>query len=158
MSASIAALLHDNAKNLSVDDQLSLCQDVFPKQKLSKDYAAILHAFAGAVEAKNRYPELSDDIVNAIAFHTTGRPGMSVLEKIIYTADYTEPNRETFPGLEEARKELYQDLDQGLKRILRQTSGYVSGKGKKVHPLTMQTLAYYDEDTKNDKGEKKNHG
>lgn len=153
-SASLAALLHDNAKNLPTEEQLELCKIYFPDQELTKEFAPILHAFAGAVEAQKRYPMLSDDIINAISFHTTGRPNMSTLEKIIYCADYAEPNREPFPGLEEARKMLYVDLDEGLKFILRQTSQYVSGKGKKIHPLTTMTMAFYEPTIKTKKKRK----
>ncbi len=153
-SASIAALLHDNAKNLPTEQQLALCEEYFPDQDLTKEFTPILHAFAGAVEAQKRYPMLSDDIINAISFHTTGRPNMSTLEKIIYCADYAEPNREPFPGLEEARKVLFSDLDEGLKFILRQTNQYISNKGKKVHPLTTMTMSFYDAEVKTKKKRK----
>ncbi len=142
-NASIAALLHDNAKNLPLDKQLKLCDKYYPNMSLTMDYPSILHAFAGAAEAKERYPELSDDIVNAICYHTTGRPGMSTLEKIIYCADYAEPGRDLFPGLEETRKRLMKDLDLGLIMILNQTAEYVVGRGKAIHPLTIRTIRYY---------------
>jgi len=142
-SASIAALLHDNAKNLCLEKQLKLCDRYYPNMGLTMDYPSILHAFAGAGEAKTRYPEISDDIVNAICYHTTGRPGMSTLEKIIYCADYAEPGRDLFPGLEETRRRLTQDLDLGLIMILNQTAEYVVGRGKAIHPLTIRTIRYY---------------
>ena len=73
--ASLAALLHDNAKNLDIHDQLSICKKAFPKKyNLTMDYANILHAFAGAVEARDRYPQLPEEVFSSICYHTTGKP------------------------------------------------------------------------------------
>ena len=142
--ASLAALLHDNAKNLDIENQLGLCKKAYPKKLyLTMEYANILHAFAGAEEAKKRYPDLPEDVLNAIRYHTTGRPKMSLLEKIIYCADFIEPNREPFEGLSEARKLVYTDIDKGLIYILNHTSSFVDGRGKKVHPLSVKALKYY---------------
>ena len=128
--ASLAALLHDNAKNLDLDEQFAICKKAYPKKfSLTMDYASILHAFAGAEEA--------------IRYHTTGRPGMSDLEKIIYCADFIEPNREPFEGLDEARKQVFSNLDDGLCYILRHTTAYINGKGKKLYPLTTKAMKYY---------------
>ena len=148
-SVSLAALLHDNAKSLPGKKQLSISKEAFPDVELSQQYESILHAFAGAVEAKEKYSDLSSDIVNAIAFHTTGRPGMSTLEKIIYCADFTELNREPFDGLEEARKLLDEDLDKGLLMILKHTAAYVRQQKKDVHPLTLETIRFYEKEINN---------
>ena len=69
---------------------------------------------------------------------------MSLLDKIIYCADFIEPGRPAFEGLSEARKTVYKDLDQGLLYIMSHTFQFVAGKGKKVHPLTMEALKYYE--------------
>lgn len=146
MAASIAGLLHDNAKNLPLEQQLSICLESFPGlEGFSMDYPSVLHAFAGAAEAKRQYPRLDSDILNAIAFHTTGRPGMSRLEKIIYCADYIEPNRQMFPGLEEARKLVKEDLDKGLLLIMDQTIHFVCDRRKEIYPLTIKADLYYHE-------------
>ncbi len=147
--ASLAALLHDNAKNLDQEELYMLCQKHYPEYRLTEEYASVFHAFAGAVTAKEKYPELSDEVLQAICFHTTGRPQMSTLEKIIYAADYAEPGREPFPGLELIRERLFQDLDDGVRRMLQQTVDYVKMKKKKIHPLTLMTLDYYNEEVQN---------
>ncbi len=145
--ASLAALLHDNAKNLDQEVLYQICQEHYPEYNLSDEYASVFHAFAGAVTAKEKYPDLSEDILQAICFHTTGRPQMSMLEKIIYAADYAEPGREPFPGLELIRERLFQDLDDGVRCMLQQTVDYVKMKKKKIHPLTLMTLDYYNEES-----------
>lgn len=142
-AASLAGLLHDNAKNLDISLQLSIARRAYPDMEFSMEYSSVLHAFAGASEARNHYPQLSSDIINAICYHTTGRPEMSRLEKIIYCADYIEPNRPDFPGLKESRALVFQDLDRGLYQIMCQTTDYVVKRGKQMHPLTLQALSYY---------------
>ena len=141
--ASLAALLHDNAKNLTTEELYQICQKYFPEYNLTDEYASVFHAFAGAVTARERYAELSEDVIRAICFHTTGRPEMTMLEKIIYAADYAEPGREPFPGLELIREHLFKNLDEGVRRMLQQTVDYVKMKKKKIHPLTITTLEYY---------------
>ena len=150
--ASLAALLHDNAKNLDFDELYEICQKYYPEYNLTAEYSSVFHSFAGAVTAKARYPELSEDIINAICFHTTGRPQMNTLEKIIYAADYAEPGREPFPGLELIRERLFKDLDDGVRCMLQQTVEYVKMKKKKIHPLTLMTLEYYNEEANTYKG------
>lgn len=145
--ASLAALLHDNAKNLDVQELYALCQEHYSEFALSLEYSSVFHAFAGAAIAHKHYPQLSDDIIRAVCFHTTGRPGMSQLEKIIYAADYAEPGREPFPGLELIRECLFKNLDDGMLRILHQTVEYVTMKKKKIHPLTLAALRYYEDES-----------
>lgn len=143
--ASIAALLHDNAKNMDVPSLYQICQTSYPQDCLTMEFSSVFHAFAGAVLAKEQFPQLSEDIIHAVCYHTTGRPGMSLLEKIIYAADFAEPGREPFPGLEAIRERLFQNLDEGVFLILQQTVDYVKMKKKKIHPLTLITLQYYHE-------------
>lgn len=143
VSASLAALLHDNAKNLPIEDQQKITEKHFKGLQIPSSYASILHQYAGAAEAKKRYPDLSDDIVHAICYHTTGRPGMSTLEKIIYSADFAEPGREPFEGLQEARQMLLTDLDKGFVMILNHTNRYLMERGKDIFPLTIETIEYY---------------
>lgn len=141
--ASLAAILHDNAKYLPYDRQQYLCRMNFPNIDFSLQYRSIFHAFAGSVEAHQMYPDLSQNLLNAIAYHTTGRPGMTDLEMVIYCADYVEPNRPDFPGLSDARKALESSLYEGFIMILSNTCRYVEQQKKPVHPLSLQTLAYY---------------
>lgn len=138
--ASIAALLHDMAKNRTDEDLLAICRqnaiDLHPNER----YISLLHAFAGSVLAKEAYPGLPEEIYTAIRYHSTGRPHMSTLEKIIFSADYIEPNRKAFQGLETARERTFADLDKGCILILEQTISYLKEKKQAMHPLTQDTL------------------
>ena len=138
--ASIAALLHDMAKNRTDEDLLDICRknaiDLHPNER----YISLLHAFAGSVLAREAYPGLPEEIYTAIRYHSTGRPHMSTLEKIIFSADYIEPNRKPFQGLETARERTFADLDKGCVLILEQTISYLKEKKQAIHPLTQETL------------------
>ena len=147
--ASLAALLHDNAKNLEQEELYKICQKHFPEYNLTAEYATVFHAFAGSITAKEKYPELSNEILSSICFHTTGRPEMTLQEKIIYAADYAEPGRDSFPGLELIREQVFQNLDAGIRLMLQQTIDYVKMKKKNIHPLTLTTLEYFNEEIQN---------
>ena len=138
--ASIAALLHDMAKNRTDEDLLDICRknaiDLHPNER----YISLLHAFAGSVLAREAYPGLPEEIYTAIRYHSTGRPHMSTLEKIIFSADYIEPTRKPFRGLETARERTFADLDKGCVLILEQTISYLKEKKQAIHPLTQETL------------------
>lgn len=103
----------------------------------------LIHPFLGAEVAKREYKIKDEDILNAIRYHTTGRAGMSVLEKIVFIADYIEPNREQFEGLDEARRLAYLDLDMAMRFILEQTIEFVKERGRLLHPLSLEALEYY---------------
>lgn len=145
--ASIAALLHDVAKNMDIQDLEEIVLNSPYGELLSPvtKYPQLLHGFAGAELVQNEYPEVSEDIVNAVRFHTTGRPHMSTLEKIIFAADYIEPGRKPFPGLETAREATFKDLDQGVLIILEQTLNYLKSLNQISHPLTLETYMYMQE-------------
>ncbi len=103
----LAALLHDNAKNYPTDKKLKLCK----KYSIALSHAEqqnidLVHAKLGGVLAREKYGITDPDIINAVMYHTTGRPRMSLTEKIIYIADFIEPGRKEFPGLQKVRKWL----------------------------------------------------
>ena len=83
------------------------------------------------------------DIINAILNHTTGRPDMSELEKIIYIADYIEPGRKQAPNLAEIRRLAFHDLDMALVKILGDTLIYLKESGTEIDPMTQKTYEYY---------------
>lgn len=92
-----------------------------------------------------QYGVRDKDIINAILNHTTGRPGMTKLEKIIYIADYIEPNRKQAPNLAEIRKLAFVDLDRALMRILEDTLSYLETIKSDIDPMTQKTYEYYKE-------------
>lgn len=142
--AMLTGLLHDCAKCMSHEARLSLCQE---HQVEVTDYElknkALLHAKAGAILAKIEYNITDEDILHAIAVHTTGEPDMNLLDKIIYIADYIEPNRDKAPHLTLVRRLAYQDLDVCMAQILNDTLTYLQSCGGQIDPTTEQTYQFY---------------
>lgn len=142
--ARIAGLLHDCAKCLSDEKRLSFCE----KHNISinvieRKNPSLLHAKVGSFLAMEEYHVENMEIISAILNHTTGRPGMTLLEKIIFIADYIEPGRKQAPNLLEIRKLAFVDLDKALIRILEDTLTYLEdGKGE-IDPMTQKTYEYY---------------
>lgn len=142
--AEIAGLLHDCAKCLSNDKKVELCK----KQSIEINMTEaknpfLLHAKAGAYLAQYKYGIGDEDILNAVRYHTTGRPGMSTLEKIIFIADYIEPGRDHSARLPELRKLAFRDLDRAMAEILKDTLSYLDGSENEIDPMTRKTYDYY---------------
>ncbi len=142
--AFLAGMLHDIAKYLTNEDLVSFCR-AHSIEITDDEYAApyLLHAKAGAKMSEDRYCVRDPEILRAIRFHTTGRPGMSLLEKIIFTADYIEPGRHHSEALPELRKMAFRDLDGCICRILRDTLTYLSDAGKPIDKTTREAYDYY---------------
>ena len=103
----------------------------------------LLHAKLGAYIAKTKYDIKDQEIVDAIAYHTTGRPAMTLLDKIVYIADYLEPNRNMAPNLTEVRKLAFEDINECLYLILKDSLAYLETKSEVIDPMTEQTYYYY---------------
>lgn len=150
--AQLAGLLHDCAKCISNEKKLSICEKHhIPISEIERKNPFLLHAKAGCYIARKQYHIQDQDILNAISNHTTGRPGMSLLEKIIYIADYIEPGRKQAPNLTRIRQLAFQDLDQALLGILRDTLKYLESIDSPVDAMTRQTYDYYLENQKKEK-------
>ena len=142
--ALLAGLLHDCAKCFSDDKKISVCRkNNMEINSVESRNPYLLHAKAGYCIAQNKFDIEDQDILNAILNHTTGRPGMSTLEKIIYIADYIEPSRKQAPNLSEVRKLAFQNLDQALLKILTDILSYLESGGGEIDPLTKETYDYY---------------
>nr|WP_279282647.1 bis(5'-nucleosyl)-tetraphosphatase (symmetrical) YqeK [Clostridium sp. MD294] len=142
--AEVAGLLHDCAKNYPNDLKIRLCKEYhIALDDILKEQKDLIHPFLGAEIAKREYLVEDEDILNAIRYHTTGRKEMSLLEKIIFLADYIEPNRATFDGLEEARRLSYLDLDMAMRYTLEHTISYVKQRKLKLHSLSLEALEYF---------------
>ncbi len=136
--ASISGLVHDCAKDLSDKELLKyavkfgiLLDDVLHHS------SKLLHGAVGAELAKIEFGINDEEILNAIKFHTIGKENMSLLEKIIYIADYIEPGR-NFKGVELLRKEALSNLDKAVLMTIDNTIRYVLSKEELLHPLTVQ--------------------
>lgn len=142
--AMLAGLLHDCAKCMSHEERLSLCDKYNISVTDSElENKALLHAKAGAILAKIEYDITDEDILHAIAVHTTGEPDMNVLDKIIYIADYIEPGRDKAPDLENVRTLAFQNLDSCMAKILSDTLNYLQTRGGKIDPTTEHTYQFY---------------
>jgi nicotinate-nucleotide adenylyltransferase len=142
--AARAGLLHDITKALDGPLQLTLCDEYGTiLDDFSAKYPKTLHALTGSLVAERIFGE-SREIVDAIRSHTTGKANMTTLEKIIYIADYMEPNRD-FPGVEKLRHLAETDLDAALKCGLEQTLDHLKNQGSRVSPETRDALAWLNE-------------
>jgi len=141
--AARAGLLHDVTKALSGPLQLALCESY--GMNLS-DFAShnpkTLHALTGSLVAERIFGE-RPEVVSAICSHTTGKADMNLLEKIIYVADYMEPNR-NFPGVDEMRRLAYTDIDEALRMGLTMTINLLREQGREVSPESAEALAWLE--------------
>lgn len=144
LDAQIAGLLHDCAKCLSDEKLIKICEkNDISMTEVERKNPYLLHGKVGAFLANTEYEVEDQDILNAITYHTTGRPDMSALEKIVFIADYIEPSRKVQPGLDEVRKLAFMDLDAAVIRILHDTLTYLQGKSVEIDPMTQETYEYY---------------
>ncbi|MGN0335032.1 MAG: bis(5'-nucleosyl)-tetraphosphatase (symmetrical) YqeK [Lachnospiraceae bacterium] len=143
--AAVAGLLHDCAKCIPNTQKLKMCKkNDIPVSKLEEKNPSLLHAKLGACMARKVYGVEDEEILSAISCHTTGKPEMSLLDMIIYMADYIEPGRDKAPNLKEIRKHSFVNLEEALYEVLQSTLSYLEeGKSDAVDPMTMQTYEYY---------------
>lgn len=144
VKAQMAGLLHDCAKCMTNEKRLSICKKHnIQINSAEAENPLLLHAKVGSFIAMEEFNIHDEEIIGAILNHTTGRPGMSMLEKIIYIADYIEPGRRQAPNLSEIRKMAFIDLDQALLMILEDTLSYLKSTDHVVDPMTQKTYDFY---------------
>ena len=142
--ALLAGLLHDCAKCISGENKIKLCNKYhLSVSEVEKKNPSLLHAKLGAFLAAKKYHIKDKDAINAIASHTTGCPNMTLLDKIIYIADYIEPGRKELPNMAEVRKLAFTDINECLYRILEDSLVYLNSKNISVDPMTEKTYLYY---------------
>ena len=143
VDAARAGLLHDVTKALDGPLQLTLCQSYgIILDKFSAHNPKTLHALTGSLVADRVFGE-NAAVVAAIRSHTTGKANMNLLEKIIYVADYMEPNRD-FPGVEQLRHLAYSDIDKALKLGLNMTLQLLTQQNREISPESAQALAWLE--------------
>ncbi|MBU5592722.1 bis(5'-nucleosyl)-tetraphosphatase (symmetrical) YqeK [Clostridium sp. MSJ-4] len=140
--ARLAALIHDAAKNKTVEEILDIIasEGITLDEEISK-VPQLTHGLAGAIIGKNLMGIEDEDVLNAAIYHTTGKENMTKLEKIIYVADYIEPGRE-FKGVEVLREEAFKDLDQALLRAFDNTIKYIVESGNILLTGTIKARNY----------------
>lgn len=138
-SARRAAILHDCTKYWPTQRHLDYCrQYAVELDALELKSEKLLHAKTGALVARHIFGQ-SDAVFDAIFCHTTGKKDMTLLDKIIYIADYMEPNRD-FPGVERLRELAYTDLDAAVALGCEMSIREMEEKGREVHPNTSLAL------------------
>ena len=141
VDAARAGLLHDITKAIDGPLQLTLCDEYgIVLDTFSRSFPKTLHALTGSLVAQRIFGE-NENVVSAICHHTTGRANMTLLEKIIYIADYVEPNRD-FPGVEEMRAMAYTDLDRAVLMGLESAVAHVRRQGQGLAPATLEALEF----------------
>ena len=144
--AEIAGLLHDCGKRYSDDIILKKClKHGIPVTPQEEEALSTLHAKYGEWLAKNRYQIQDPEILSAIACHTTGKTGMSTLDKILFIADYIEPRRFKAENLPQMRALAFQDLDRTMYEILKSTLAYLKQKGGVIDPATVEAYQYFEQ-------------
>lgn len=145
--AALAGLLHDCAKNLSNDELRGESKKYgLEISEVEERQPFLLHGKLGAFYARTRYGIDEDAVLDAITWHTTGRPGMSLLEEIVFIADYIEPSRKEIPGLSEIRRLVFTDITKAVYLTLKNTLEYLnSQEGSEIDPHTYETYLYYKE-------------
>ncbi len=142
----VAGLLHDCAKYVPEPEMLQLCRKNNVAVTAFEEQAMyLLHAKVGAILAKADYGINDKDILNAITYHTTGRTDMSLLEKIIFVADYIEPNRKELPNMAKIRSIAFTDIDRAVYTVAKNVTDYLKDSGRPIDESTYQTMNFYKE-------------
>jgi predicted HD superfamily hydrolase involved in NAD metabolism len=140
--AELAAIFHDYAKFRPKEEmQQIIIREKMPEELLSYN-SELWHAPVGAYLVEKEVGISEEEVLEAIRYHTSGRPQMSLLEKIIYVADYIEPGRH-FPGVEEVREVADKNLNEALLLSIQNSIIFLIKKKRAVFPLTLQTYNYF---------------
>lgn len=139
IAAQRAGILHDITKALNEEEQLHLCEKYgIILNQFERENPKLLHAKTGATVAREIFGE-SETVYRSIYWHTTGRKDMTMPEKIIYLADYMEPNRD-FSGVEELRRLAYENIDGALLLGLRMSVEQLTKRGLEIDPNSLAAL------------------
>lgn len=143
-TALVAGLLHDCAKCMDKEKRDHYCKKegiYFSKYEIENP--SLQHAKIGSVLCETKYHVSDPAIKNAILYHTTGKPEMTLLEKIIFIADYIEPNRNPLPRIDTIREIAFKEIDIAMKYILTDTLEHLKKDGKTMDPMTMNAYEFY---------------
>ena len=141
-----AALFHDCAKNLEPDHPL--LQGFTPPSDWGEVPESVIHQFSGAFVAERAFGITDKEILDAVRYHTSGKPQMTELGKLIFLADMVEEER-AYDGVEKIRSAFYfKSLDEALALALKETVGFLQKKGAEIYPLTLSALKYYEKKEK----------
>jgi predicted HD superfamily hydrolase involved in NAD metabolism len=138
-----AGLLHDCAKGITGSGAIRMClRNGIRPDDIQKRHTVLLHGCLGRIIARDALGVDDEEILDAIGSHTMGRPAMSMVEKIIFLADYIEPHR-SFTGVGKLRKITYEDPDKAVIYAIDGTIRDILSKGDLLHPGIIDTRNYY---------------
>lgn len=142
--AYLAGMLHDCAKCFSDEKKFDLCDKFcINLSQYEVKNPALIHAKLGPYIAIRDYGVEQQDILDAICYHTTGRPGMTTMEKIIFVADYIEPGRQPLPRIDAIRQAAFVDIDHAVAMITEDTLTHLKNVGRVIDTNTQETYDYY---------------
>ena len=142
--AAVAGLLHDCAKCIPNSQKIKLCKKHGIKVSgMEEKNPSLLHAKLGAYMAEKVYGVDDPEILSAIKCHTTGKPDMSMMDMIVYMADYIEPNRDKAPNLKAIRKLTFENIEEALYQVLEGTLSYLSDRPDLIDPMTQISYDFY---------------
>ncbi|KHF41930.1 bis(5'-nucleosyl)-tetraphosphatase (symmetrical) YqeK [Halalkalibacter okhensis] len=136
--AELAAIFHDYAKFRDKEEMKKIVQEKLVDKSFLDYGDELLHAPCGAYFVKDEVGIDDQEILDAIYYHTTGRPNMTLLEKVIFLADYIEPGRR-FNGVNEVRELAKVSLDNAIIQALENTIGFLMKRRHRVYPGTLAT-------------------
>lgn len=146
--AKIAGLLHDMAKEISIDEQISSIKKYgYQLNQYDIDTPAIIHGFLGAYMAKDLF-DINNNVYNAIRTHSMGEANMTTLQKIIFISDYVEPFRDKIDNIDNLRKLAYINIDECVYQITNQTLFFLKSIKANIHKNAYDTLDYYKKNIK----------
>ena len=135
--AEVAAILHDSCKYADIEWMEQIVKEQALDSRLLGWGSELLHGPVGAYVAKDEFHITDEGILDAIRYHTTGRAGMSRLEKIIYIADMIEPNRK-FDGVERLREKAKKDLDKAMRACIRHSLTFLIATKQPIFPVSLE--------------------
>ncbi|MED1602547.1 bis(5'-nucleosyl)-tetraphosphatase (symmetrical) YqeK [Alkalihalophilus marmarensis] len=136
--AELAAIFHDYAKFRDKQEMRGLVQSTLKEKDVLGYGDELLHAPCGAYYVKEEIGIKDEEVLNAIRYHTTGKPDMTLLEKVVFLADYIEPGRQ-FKGVSEVRELSEKDLDEAIIKSLENTITFLMKRRQPVYPDTLNT-------------------
>lgn len=142
--ARLAGLVHDCAKGYKTAENIALCEsNNIPVSEAERKNPQLLHAKLGSFFAKEIYGICDEEILDAIACHTTGKINMNLFEKLLFIADYIEPGRNRAKRLDAIRKEALINVDNCIVMILKDTLDYLNELNYNVDNITVETYEFY---------------
>ncbi len=145
--ARVAGILHDVMKEETKENQLAVIEKAGMKMtELEKKNKKVYHQMSGAAYVKEELGITDDEIINAIRYHTTGRRSMSLLEKIIYLADFISADRD-YEDVDVMRRKVEEGMEEGMLYAFRYTIVDLVNQCKEIHPDTLDAYNWVIEET-----------